>query len=192
MEIDVYDFDGTIYDGDSTVDFVRYCLRRHPSLVRYLPGVALAAVKLALVKGYGLTRFKTALFRFARHADIEALARDFWKTPSARARLGAWFEKTPRDLPVVIASASPEFELAPIVGELGAAALVGTRVNVRTGEVIGKNNRSQEKIARIRALYGQDVSVRAMYTDSLKADGPLVEWAREGYLLRHGRVQRIK
>ena len=30
MLIDVYDFDGTIYDGDSTVDFVRFCLRRHP------------------------------------------------------------------------------------------------------------------------------------------------------------------
>ena len=28
MLIDVYDFDGTLYDGDSTVDFVLFCLRR--------------------------------------------------------------------------------------------------------------------------------------------------------------------
>ena len=30
MLIDVYDFDGTIYDGDSTVDLVKFCIRRHP------------------------------------------------------------------------------------------------------------------------------------------------------------------
>ena len=33
MRIDVYDFDGTIYDGDSTVDFTRFCLRRHPGVL---------------------------------------------------------------------------------------------------------------------------------------------------------------
>ena len=33
MLIDVYDFDGTIYYGDSTVDLVKFCIRRHPSLL---------------------------------------------------------------------------------------------------------------------------------------------------------------
>lgn len=37
MRIDVYDFDGTIYDGDSTVDFTRFCLRRHPGVLAGLP-----------------------------------------------------------------------------------------------------------------------------------------------------------
>ena len=37
MRIDVYDFDGTIYDGDSTVDFTRFCLRRHPAVLAGLP-----------------------------------------------------------------------------------------------------------------------------------------------------------
>ena len=39
MRIDVYDFDGTIYDGDSTVDFTRFCLRRHPAVLAGLPRV---------------------------------------------------------------------------------------------------------------------------------------------------------
>ena len=39
MLIDVYDFDGTIYDGDSTVDLVLFCLRRHPALLTGLPGM---------------------------------------------------------------------------------------------------------------------------------------------------------
>lgn len=192
MEIDVYDFDGTIYDGDSTVDFYRYCLRRQPAIIRDVPAVLIAAIKLACVKGFGLAQFKSALFRYAKRVDLEALARDFWAQERTRARLGAWFLKTPRDLPVVIASASPEFELAPIAAQLGAQALIATQVDVRTGAVVGRNNKSREKIARIRALYGQDVTVRAMYTDDLKADGPLVDWAREGYQITHGNVRRVK
>lgn len=33
--MNVYDFDGTIYNGDSTVDFYLYCLREHPGLAVY-------------------------------------------------------------------------------------------------------------------------------------------------------------
>ena len=33
----VYDFDNTIYRGESSIDFFRFCLRRKPSLVRFLP-----------------------------------------------------------------------------------------------------------------------------------------------------------
>ena len=33
MKIDVYDFDGTIYDGDSSVDFFLFCLRRNKKII---------------------------------------------------------------------------------------------------------------------------------------------------------------
>ena len=35
--MNVYDFDGTIYEGDSTVDFFLYALKNRPSVLRYLP-----------------------------------------------------------------------------------------------------------------------------------------------------------
>ena len=35
--MNVYDFDGTIYDGDSTIDFFFYSLKKKPSLICYLP-----------------------------------------------------------------------------------------------------------------------------------------------------------
>lgn len=37
----VFDFDGTIYDGESSVDFFLYSLRRHPKNLRLLPKVLL-------------------------------------------------------------------------------------------------------------------------------------------------------
>ncbi len=190
MRIDVYDFDGTIYDGDSTVDYVRFCLRRHPGLLRCLPRVAGAALALAAGRS-SLTRFKSALFgAMSRRIDLQAEAAAFWRSEGARAKLGAWFYDTPRDLPIVIASASPEFELRHAADILGVGTLIGTRCDMRSGELVGKNCKGAEKIARIRALFGE-FEVRAMYTDDAKADGPLLAIASERYLVTHGRVERI-
>ena len=61
MRIDVYDFDGTIYDGDSTVDFTRFCLRRHPAVLAGLPRFIGTSVLLIVVAVgaivYGSTRY---------------------------------------------------------------------------------------------------------------------------------------
>lgn len=40
----VYDFDGTIYAGDSTVDLFFYALKRKPIIVRYIPIQAIGFV----------------------------------------------------------------------------------------------------------------------------------------------------
>ena len=61
MLIDVYDFDGTIYDGDSTVDFSLFCLRRHPALLTALPRFLLSAARLAAGR-IGLRELKSTLF----------------------------------------------------------------------------------------------------------------------------------
>lgn len=189
MLIDVYDFDGTIYDGDSTADFVLYALRRHPGMIASLPRVAGAAVLLA-VKKYNLTQFKTALFgEMSKRFSLEAEAAAFWQDMNTRKKLGPWFFDTPRDIPIVIASASPEFELIHAAKILGVDTLIGTRCDMKTGALRGKNCKGAEKIDRIREMMG-DFEVRAMYTDDAKADAPLLAIAKEKYIVTHGRVER--
>ena len=190
MLIDVYDFDGTLYDGDSTADYVLYCLRRHPSLALVLPRVMVAAARL-VTRQIGLTEFKSALFgAMARRIDLEADAERFWRDARTQKKLGAWFENTPRDLPIVIASASPEFELCHAAAILGVGTLIGTRCEKGTGRLIGRNCKGEEKISRIRETVGE-FTVRAMYTDDAKADAPLLAIAKERYLVTHGHVQRM-
>lgn len=190
MLIDVYDFDGTIYDGDSSFDFVLFCLRRHPAILTGLPQVAAAAVKLA-VKRIGLTQFKSVLFgQIARHVDLTQEAGLFWLSDKAKGKIGAWFKETPRDIPIVIASASPEFELCHAAKLLGVKTLIGTRCDPAGGALIGKNCKGEEKIRRIREAMGE-FEVRAMYTDDAKADGPLLAIADEKYLVTHGKVRRL-
>ena len=190
MLIDVYDFDGTLYDGDSTADYVLFCLRRHPSLALVLPRVIVSAVRLA-TRRIGLTEFKSTLFgAMSRHIDLEAEAERFWHDERTRKKLGAWFNGTPRDLPIVIASASPEFELRHAAAILGVGTLIGTRCEKGTGRLIGRNCKGAEKISRIRETVGE-FTVRAMYTDDARADAPLLAIARERYLVTHGHLQRM-
>lgn len=189
MRIDVYDFDGTIYDGDSTFDFVRFALRRHPGMLAGAPHLAAAAAKLALGK-IGLTQFKSALFsEMAKRFSLEEEAERFWQEPATQKKLGAWFQLTPRDLPIVIASASPEFELTHAAKLLGVERLIGTRCDAQTGQLIGKNCKGAEKILRIQQVVGE-FEVRAMYTDDAKADGPLLAIAKEKYIVTHGKMER--
>ncbi len=95
MRIDVYDFDGTIYDGDSTVDFVFFCLRRHPGVIAGLPHLIAAAI---MIKSKGLTQFKSVLFgEMAKRFDLEREAALFWQSEKTKAKLGKWFETRPRD-----------------------------------------------------------------------------------------------
>ena len=189
MLIDVYDFDGTIYDGDSTADFVIFCLRRHPGVIAGLPRVAFAALQLA-AKRINLTRFKSVLFgEMSRRFSLEAAADAFWQSEKTRKKLGSWFFDTPRDIPIVIASASPEFELCHAAKLLGVETLIGTQCDMKTGALTGKNCKGAQKIERIREVFG-DYEVRAMYTDDAKADGPLLAIAREKYIVTHGKVEK--
>ena len=189
MRIDVYDFDGTLYDGDSTADFVLFCLRRHPALLLSLPSVARQALRALTGRG-SLTQMKSTLFsRMARRVDLQAEAKRFWQSPKTRQKLGAWFQHTPRDLPIVIASASPEFELQSAADILGVGMLIGTRC-AADGSLIGRNCKGEEKLSRIREAVG-DFAVRAMYTDDARADAPLLAAAEERYLVTHGTVRRL-
>ena len=191
MEIDVFDFDGTIYDGDSTVDFLKFALSRRPLLLLCLIPPLAASGLSALAGRFSLTRFKSGLFSaLARHLDLSEEGRRFWAEGKTREKLGAWFLNRPRRLPAVIASASPDFELGPAAELLGADLLVCTRCDPATGKLLGENCKSSEKIRRIGEALGE-YDVRAMYTDDPRADAPLLRLARERYLVRHGRVSRL-
>ena len=185
MLIDVYDFDGTIYDGDSTFDFCCFCLGRHPVLLTGLPRLLWAGIRLGVGR-IGLTAFKTVLLGImAKHFDLETEAEIFWQQDKTLIKLGAWFKDTPRDLPMIMASASPEFELQYPAKILGFETMLGTRCNTKTGELIGLNCKGEEKLRRIGQVVGE-YEIRAMYTDSVKSDGPLLDVAREGYIIKHG------
>jgi phosphoserine phosphatase len=189
MWIDVYDFDGTLFRGDSTFAFWAYCLRKKPSLLRRVPRQVWGLFGVAAGR-WDLTRGKSEFLCYFQDIDVADMAKRFWAEPATQKRLAGWFQPRQDELPAVIASASPEATLTPVAAELGAQYLIGTRADPRTGALLGLNCKGQEKVARLRALL-PDCRIRAMYTDDVKADAPLLALAQQKYLVRRGKVTRL-
>ena len=188
-KIDIYDFDGTIYNGDSTVDYLLFCISKHPSLILLIFPIIVYAIRLMFTRD--LTVFKSQLFSaFAKRVDLETMGRLFWEQPGTRKKINEYIYHRKKDLPVVIASASPDFQLRWAGTFLGIDQVICTTCDPKTGKLIGKNCKSSEKIRKIENAYGP-FSVRAMYTDNPKADGPLLELAEEKYLVTNGTVTQI-
>ena len=76
--MNIYDFDKTIYDGDSTADFILYCAGRYKKPFIWAFPTFFAFVSYALgIKTK--TQFKERMYGFLRMIpDVDAAVSDFW------------------------------------------------------------------------------------------------------------------
>ena len=75
--MNVYDFDKTIYNGDSTIDFYLFCLKKKPSLIRFLPAQAWGFALYA-IGSIAKTALKERFFCFVKGMDAEQSVQAFW------------------------------------------------------------------------------------------------------------------
>ena len=68
--MNIYDFDKTLYGSDSTLDFLIFSIKKHPSLLRYLPIQGIAFLKHYVLKVTDKTAMKEQFYRiFQELAD---------------------------------------------------------------------------------------------------------------------------
>ena len=172
-----FDFDGTIYSGDSTFDFCVFCYKKHPGLIRFLPmqGAAFLGYALKLIDK---TRMKEIFYRFLRAIDAETLLPEFWETH--RKNIFPWYPAQQQEDDILI-SASPEFLLEPICRELGIHTMMASRVDPRTGKYQGLNCHGKEKVRRLKQQTGI-THLDKFYSDS-QSDLPLAQIADEAFLI---------
>lgn len=189
MECNVYDFDKTIYNGDATLNFYKYCIRRYPRSLLALPFAAAGAV-LYILKLISKTRLKELFFRFLRFLpDAEALVSSFWDENVEG--IFPWYLENKNENDIII-SASPEFLLKPICRRLGIRHLIASKVDIETGRYTGENCYGEEKVRRFRADLKNDLkneaeafSINEFYSDSL-SDLPLARIAKKSFLVKNG------
>ncbi|MDR1817108.1 MAG: haloacid dehalogenase-like hydrolase [Puniceicoccales bacterium] len=192
--MNIYDFDDTIYAGDSSVKFFLFALRRHPRLALGLPAQFWAILRYNL--GLGTREeMKERYFAFIKKIPLDAEIAAFWN--ENRAKIKSWYlaQKRPDDL---IVSASPEFLLADIVQKHLGVHLIASKLSPVTLKYDGLNCRGDEKVRRIREVFhnlypdkdlpdaknaanvpgapAPENPVEACYSDSL-SDAPLVNLA---------------
>ena len=90
----------------------------------------------------------------------------------------------------VVCSASPEFEIKPILEQLGADYIIGTKVDTETGKFVSPNCKGEEKVRRIKELLGE-CEFRNAYTDNVKSDAPMLELAENKFKIESGRIIRL-
>ncbi len=176
----VYDFDKTIVYPDSTEQFFRHCLRRHPALLRYTPWQLAGFFRYHFQQRFSKTQAKAEFYRFLRGLpDWQAEVALFWQEP--HMRLKPWYlaQTKPDD---IIISASPEFLLRPVVCDRLGLRLIASRVDPLSGHTTGENCHGEEKVRRLHETLGE-VEIDAFYSDSL-SDAPLARLAREAYLVK--------
>ena len=175
--MNIYDFDGTLYAGDSTMDFLKFSLKKHPALARFLPGMGAAAARHYVLKNMDKTAMKERFYRIFTGYDAEALLEEFWDTHEKK--IFPWYPGKQQQADDIIISASPEFLLEPICRRLGIRHLMASRVDSRTGKYTGFNCWGPEKIVRLRDQMGI-THCDHFYSDS-KADTPLARIADHAF-----------
>ena len=182
MSLNVYDFDGTLYDGDSTMDLYKYCLQRRPYIIFCLPGQIRARSKYRKGK-IDRTLLKQVYYRFFRYVDIEKMSKRFWD--ANQKKVFGWYADLHRDDDVII-SASPEFHIREICSRLNISNVIASKVDPKTGECLGPNCRDEEKVRRFREVFG-DAKIDSFYSDT-EHDAPMAKLADKAYMIRDGEI----
>ena len=184
--INIYDFDRTVYNGNSSIDFFFFAMRKKPGLMRYLPA-AIGHAVLYFLRQEDVGTFKGHFYHFvAAIPDLDSFIKEFWISHDHNIKM--WFKDQSHDRDVII-SASAEFLLQPIVDNLKVKALLATKVDLKTGKLIGPNCRGQEKVKRLQAAL-PGITIKAAYSDH-KVDLPMLKLAEKQYMVKGNKVMPL-
>lgn len=181
--MNIYDFDDTIYNGDTNRDILMYGFKKHPFLV-------LKAIKKAkkLQKDYkrGVIEFervKEAMLSFIFEIkNYPKFINDF--VDSHMKNIKPWYisRRTQND---IVISASYELWIMQFCKRLGIRYVIATKTD-SDGRIIGKNCKGAEKLKRLASVIPNAVIVSA-YSDS-SCDIPILESARTAYVVEGNKL----
>lgn len=180
-----FDFDGTLYKGDSSLDFAKYCFMHQPQCFKALPKIVSGAISFSIGR---ISRkvLKERFFSFLPYViNLEDVVLNFWVSNSRKLNEVAVSKVCAGD---VLVSASPEFLLKKQFENLGMI-LIATLMNPYSARIIGENCRGHEKVKRC-IEYGFTEPFEAFYSDSY-VDFPMMEFSKKKYLVTGESIEEI-
>ena len=182
--MNVFDFDNTIYDGESGMDIFLYFLKKDPFGVakygtKFMEGFIkykMNKIQIDEVKseyGYMLKEY------LAKIDNLDEELERFWDVNEHKIK--PFYEKVRKDDDIII-SACPEAMLKIMLGRMGIdeSRMIGTEVDLSTGEINRVNYR--ENKARAFTERFPDTRIDCFYTDSM-SDEPLMKLADKVYMV---------
>ncbi len=184
----IFDFDNTVYDGESCFDFFMFCLKRKKSLCVHLPSVVFNLIrykfgKIGIEAVYSFCdRMMNVFFENSAYAD--ELLDEFWEVNRKKLK--------PQILDMIehgdaIISAAPRFLLEKIAPQLKAKTLICTETEADkvTFLCYGKN-----KVKAFNEHFSER-EIDEFYTDSIN-DAPMMLKAKKAYMVKGTEIVPIK
>lgn len=181
--MNVYDFDGTIYDGDSGEDLIKYAMKKHPFLVMKCLRKA-KSLNRACEKGMvSFEQVKEELFSFIyKINNYPKFLNDF--VDSHMYKIKALYKSRQTDNDVIV-TASLDIWINLFANRMGVKNVLATRFDV-SGKIIGINCKGYEKVRRLSESF-PNVPVVNAYSDE-KSDEYLLKMAQNGFVVEGNRV----
>ncbi len=187
-KIAIYDFDGTLYGGETISNFYFYCAKHNWLLFLWLPYFIILFL-LKKIHLISLKTFKQECFRFfGKHLSVDKVYK-FWGVN--KKKIYPWVRQElerdrKRGYHIICISATPEFLIHGIVIKyLKIDTLIGTLLNPKDNrKIIGKNCKGEEKVERLHLWLKKNniknYKIVKMVSDSL-ADMPLFNIAENKF-----------
>lgn len=175
-----YDFDKTIYNGDSFIHFFKYTVLKKPFLVLLLPFQTIAALLfvLRIIRKKQLKQIVMINLKFFKNK--QKLLEEFWDKHIKNIK--PWYLKQKQEDDVII-SASPEFLVKEACRRLGLKFVYGTDMDINTQKITGPNCWGSEKVKVFEKHFGKNTVLKTFYSDSL-SDMPMMKKAEKGIFVK--------
>lgn len=189
--MNVYDFDDTIYDGESGLDMFFYFLKKDASLLKIIPKVFKAFTEYK----NGNVTIEQAIEKYipmiedylGKNPGLFSDTADFWDKHMKNIKSFYADIQKPDDL---IITASPEDSMKEICARIGIKNYIGTKIDAETGKITRLCMREN----KVKAFFDEfpDGKIDTFYTDSLENDKSLIDIAESAYVVKGDKLIKIK
>lgn len=187
--MNLYDFDNTIYNGESTFDFFIFCMKKRPELIKYLHKLVinLAKYKICIISKEKLEKIicRNFLGVLKICPDFEQLAQEFWEKNIVRIK--PFYKNMQKDDDVII-SASFDFLINPVCEKLGIKNVICSKLDINSGRVIQLCFR-ENKPELFYDLFPGEIPEN-FYTDS-RNDLPLMKICKNNWFVKGEKIVSV-
>lgn len=189
--MNVYDFDNTIYDGETLVDFIFYYIKTDPAIWKYVPKLVWIYIK-DVCRLFTVDEAVTAYASFLEGYYVKKthlLAEDvkrFWD--NNQYKIKPFYEKIRRDDDVIV-SGTTDFLLEEICARIGIRHYISSAIDKKTGKFT-RLCFLENKVKLFQEQYPQ-AEIENFYTDSMN-DKPMMDISKHVFFVKGEQITQIK
>lgn len=180
--MNVYDFDGTIYAGESNRDLIFFTLNKHPFLVIKSLVSSLGLFIKYKFKKTSFERVKESMLSFVFKIDNYDRFIDLFVEKNIN-KIKKFYLENQKDDDVLL-SASYDLWINKFAKKLGINNVISTKVD-KDGKIIGKNCKGKEKVKRFKEFTNKEI--KCAFGDR-ESDKYILNEAKEAYMVKGNKL----